>query len=267
MALKASDFPKRKKEQLFVEGYEIDCANDITPGFGNTEETFHFFGASQPVLDNRVDNGTLSIALLEKRKANNKFLDVLHRYDPDDTSTRKYNWESMNEVTVWVNRKNAAGTQYEKAIVYPDWMPTPGLPTGAAKDPGVRTFAGNCEVPQEFTQPIIAEKIAVSSGAGGYTGTLSKATPLEIPVNTGKYAVKVLAIEETRSGNTITKFNTEDIEIKSSTVTSGGAVTIAQSDLDEIGGPNYVYVLYLYDKSQGIHPDDISPDGLLKKIS
>jgi len=198
-----------------------------------------------------VNNSTLTLTVYDK-KENNILLDALQQDDPTDTSAKQYNWNNIYEVSVWANRRNIEATQYTRSVFFKNWLPIPGLITGDANTKGTRSLAGNCETAKEFTQPIVGSKIALTSGASGYVGTLAY-TPEQVP-DESVYAIRVVAIEEGRSGTHINKFNTEDLTITASMVVVGKTVTIKQSDMNIVDGPNYAYVNYLYNKNLGIYP-------------
>lgn len=267
MPILASDLVKRKKEQVFAEGYFINCASDATGAVAATEDVIHIYGQDDPLLDMRVDNGTLSLTVYDKAD-NNNLLDATTQKDPDFSATenRRYKWDDVKETTVWINRKNMANDKYERSTFYKNWIPVPGMPTGAPETRNTRVFAGNCEIPKEYNQPILGEKLALTSGANGYTATLAKETPLKIPDAANIYALRVVAIYEVRAGNEITTFNKEDLDITTSMVSSAGAISLTQSDLDEVTWPNAVYVNYLYDDDEGVYPT-VKPHGFYKKLS
>lgn len=251
MAVLASDLIKRKKEVVFVEGYFIDCATELTGAVDASQDVAHVYGDDDPILDTNVNNSTLTLSVYDK-KENNILLDALQQNDPDDTANKQYNWNNVYQVSVWANRKNAENDQYTRSVFFKNWLPIPGLTTGDANTKGTRSLSGNSETAKEFNQPIVGNKIALVSGASGYTGTLAY-TPLQVP-DESVYAIRVVAIEETRSGTHITEFNTEDLEITTSMVASDKSVTIKQTDMNIVDGPNYAYVNYLYDKTNGVHP-------------
>lgn len=159
------------------------------------------------------------------------------------------------QTTVWANRINAANTQYTRSIIYKNWIPVPAPTSGDTNARGMRSLAGNAEVAKEFTQPIVGQKVRLASGASGYTGTLAY-TPVQVP-DESVYALRVVAIEEARTGTHISTFNTEELTITASMVTAAKAVVIPQTAL--VGtlankGPQYAYVNYLYDKTLGVYP-------------
>lgn len=237
---------------MFVEGYFIDCATELTGAVDATQDVVHIYGDDDPILDTSVNNSTLTLTVYDK-KENNILLDALQQDDPDDTADKQYNWNNVYEVSVWANRKNTAGTQYTRSVFFKNWLPVPGLITGDANVKGTRSLAGNCEAAKEFTQPIVGNKIRLTSGAGNYTGTLAY-TPIIVP-DESVYAIRVVAIEEKRTGGThISTFNTEDLAITASMVASTKTVTIPQTSLETVHGPNYAYVNYLYNKTTGVYP-------------
>lgn len=239
---------------MFVEGYFIDCANELTGAVDATQDVIHIYGDDDPILDATINNSTLTLQVYDKA-SNNNLLDVLQQDDPSDTANKQYNWNNVTQASVWANRINSANTQYTRSIIYKNWLPVPGMTAGDTAARGTRSFAGNAEVAKEFTQPIMGQKVRLTSGASGYTGTIAY-TPLVVPDET-VYALRVVAIEEARSGTHITTFNTEDLTITVSMVTAAKAVVIPQTAL--VGnlankGPQYAYVNYLYDKSTGVYP-------------
>ncbi len=272
MPILSSDLVKRKKEDVYAEGYVINVATEVLGATSATETVTHLFGQDSVLTDITVDNGTLSLTVFDK-KDDNKILDILNEEDPDLTDSQRvqYNWEDVIETTVWTNRKNKNNDQYMRSAFYKDWLPVPGMDVGGPSERGMRTFTGNCDVPKEFNEPIFGEKLVVTSGASGYTTSGLSAlsyTPLEVPTNTGLYALRVVAIEEERDATTsmITKFNREELDVDAGMVSSVGAVVIAQSDLSVIGGPNRVFVNYLYDKTIGIKSSTTSGAGMAKKL-
>jgi len=248
----ASDLVKRKKEIVFAEGYFIDCATELTGAIDATQDVIHIYGDDDPILDTNVNNSTLTLTVYDK-KENNDLLDALQRADPDDSTAKQYNWNNIYEVTVWANRKNTAGTQYTRSVFFKNWLPVPA-PTAAgdANTKGTRSLTGNAEVAKEFTEPIVGQKIRLTSGAGGYQGSLAY-TPVQVP-DESVYALRVVAIEEVRSGTHISSFEAEDLSITASMVASNKTVTIPQTAMSSIDGPQYAYVNYLYDKTLGVYP-------------
>lgn len=254
MPVLSSDLVKRKKEIVFVEGYWIDCANELTGALDASQDIIHIFGQEAPILDINVNNSTLTLQVYDK-KENNIMLDTLQQDDPDDTNAKQYNWNNVVQTSVWANRLNAANTQYTRSIFYKNWLPVPGMTAGDPSTKGTRSFAGNAEPAKEFTQPILGQKIRLTSGASGYTGTLAY-VPVIVPDET-VYALRVVAIEEARTGTHISTFNTEELTITASMVSVAKAVTIPQTALVsglKNKGPQYAYVNYLYDKSLGVYP-------------
>jgi len=279
MPVLASELVKRKKEHVFAEGYEIDVASELTGGTSATEEVIHIYGQDDPILDITVDNATLTITVYDK-KDNNKLIEALQRIDPDTDNATKYDWTNVYETTTWANRFNATNTQYTRSVIYKNWLPVPGMTAGDASAKGTRTFAGNAGIPKEYSLPILGEKLALTTGASGttWTATLAKATPQAIPTGTlepgtdetTKYAIRVMAIQEERSGTELTKFDIEDLDITAAMVGVAGAISInglssPTGDLNKLTWATHVYVNYLYAASVGVYPDT-KPNGLFENI-
>lgn len=264
-----SDLVKRKKEHVFVEGYQIDCATELTGSVDATSDVLHVYGQDDAIKDITVNSGTLSLTVYDK-KSNNVLLDALQQIDPDDTANKAYNWNNIYNTSVWANRFNADNTQYTRSIFYGRWLPVPGMTAGDTNAKGTRTFAGNCDVPKEYTQPIFGEKLKVTTGATGVTGwtaTLSR-TPLQVNVgaDVALYAIRVVAINERRSGTSIKSIEQEDLTIDATMVTSGKAVTLDLADCASNTWITHVYVNYLYNKTTGVYPT-IAPVGMYENVT
>ena len=282
MPVLASELVKRKKEHVFAEGYVIDTATELTGGVSADEEVLHIYGQDDPIVDIIVNNATLSITVFDK-KENNRLLDVLQRIDSGDASTDfKYDWANVYESTIWANRFNATNTQYTRSIVYKNWLPVPGLTAGDTNAKGTRTFAGNAGLPKEYSEPILGEKLALTTGASGtsWTAQLAKAVPAAIPLSTVEpgvsattlYAIRVMAVNEQRDGSSnLTNFDTEDLAITTGMVSVSGAIAIngasaPTGDLNKLSWATHVYVNYLYSKSLGVYPS-VKPHGMFETIT
>ena len=165
LAVLSSDLLKRRKEHVFVGGYEIDSAQALQGSAAATEEVFSFFGTDDILADVTVNNGRVSITVFDK-KANNNLLDALTRHDPTNTADKRYKWEDIKEVSVWVNRKETNNLTYNRGSFYGNWLPVPGMTSGEVTARGTRTLEGNCEIPLEYNEPIRGVKVKLRSGAG-----------------------------------------------------------------------------------------------------
>jgi hypothetical protein len=276
MPVLPSDLVKRKKEHVFAEGYEIDVASELTGSVAASEEVIHVYGSDDPILDAVVDNSTLSITVYDK-KSNNKLLDALQRIDSTTATNFIYKWDNIYATSVWANRFNSTNTQYTRSIIYKDWLPVPGMTSGDTAARGTRTFAGNAKIPREYNNPILGEKVKLTTGATGYawTATLSKAAPQAVPLETLEpgiagttvYAVRVVAINEQRNGTALTKYDAESLTITASMVSSIGAISITgNTDLSTLSWATHLYVNYLYNKNSGVYPT-VKPHGMFENIT
>lgn len=258
--LTASDTYKRKKTVPYVCGYELAGCSAFDGGLATSESVDHYFGQTDPTTENVVDNATLSVTVTD-RATDNVILNALTWQDRDDTSEKRFKFTDILNTTAWENRLNRAGTSYEHSTIYKQWLPTPGQPEGGPNEIGTRTFAGNAASTVEYTSPIVGEKIAMT-GAGPFTGTLTKAVPLVIP-GTSFYAIEVHAIEQVSSGSSLTSIEMDNLVVTADMVKVDQAVSIAASELTKTTTPTHAYVIYLYAASDGI-PSTIDSDGQFK---
>ena len=281
MPVLASELVKRKKEHVFAEGYEVDTATELSGGVSADEEVLHIYGQDDPIVDITVNNATLSITVYDK-KENNRLLDVLQRIDPGTVTNFKYDWANVYETSVWANRFNATNTQYTRSIFYKNWLPVPGLTSGDTNAKGTRSFAGNAGLPKEYNNPILGEKVALTTGASGlsWTAQLGKASPLAVPNATVEpgvaapatlYAIRVMAVNEQRDGGgLLTHFDADDLAITAGMVSVSGVIAIngaasPTGDLNKLTWATHVYVNYLYTASGGVYPT-IKSSGMYETV-
>ena len=252
----SSDLSLRRKEQVFAEGYQIQVATELTPGVASNDLVDHVFGDTNPLLETVVDNGTLTMTVLEK-KSNNSLLEVLTGQDPDASATaiKKFASDDSEAITVFVNKKNKAEDGYERSFFFEDWSPAAALSAGAPNERSARSITGNSKKPIEFENAaIMQEKITLTSGGSGYTGTLNNTAPGQVPGFTARYAIRVVAIEG--GGSATLK---DSLTVTDAMVTSAGAVTIVQSDLTflNVDDPDRCVINYLQQVTTGgIFPDN-----------
>ena len=252
-----SKLPLERKYQVFVNGYEIDVAKGITPGLATKELKEPVYGSDDPILANIVENGTLSLDLIEKPE-NNVLLDNLCNVSQDAVE-KGYNFNNFNAVSIWLNRKSADNSQYIGAEFYGNATLAPSGKSGAPSEWGGRTFSGNCNAARKFeglNVAIGAEKVAITSGAG----TLAQ-TPHVNP-DDGFFALSVIALNYNEGTDKVTE--SEILTVDAGMVEVDKSVTIVAGDLSDLtlATVNYAYVIYLYSGS-GVYPTGgIQIDGL-----
>lgn len=259
----SKDLSLRRKEQIFVEGYEIQVAKELTPGLNTSDIVDDVFGSNDALTETTVDTASLSMNVLE-RKNNNYILDVLTGQDPAAANPKEYYCEDVEAVSVWVNKKNADDTAYERSFFFKDWTPQIPLSTGGPKERSARTLTGLCNKPLEFEgAAVFGEKVSANSPAAAliFSGHMS-ANPVVVP-RSGFYAVRVLACSGTASSMV-----TEDLTITAAMVNSTGWITVANGTLTDVKGPTAFYVNYL-STATGIYPDsaNVIQEGLFATAS
>lgn len=266
-----SDLLKRRKEHVFAAGYELDSAQSLQGSTAATEEVFSFFGTDDILADVTVNNGRLALTIFDK-KSNNNLLDAITRHDPTNTADKRYKWEDVKEVSVWINRKETDNLTYNRGSLYGNWLPVPGMTAGEVTARGTRTFEGNCEIPLEFNEPIRGVKVKLRSGSGttpNFQAEFDRAF-LAVPgISPTAYAVKIYAVNEQRIG---TGFQPSFFDIEELTVTSGmfsgtgTGLNLRHADLSTLTWMTHAYVIGLYAKGAGVYPD-IDQHGLLKNVT
>ena len=271
MPVLAGDLLRRKKEQVFVAGYEIDSTQSAGGSVAAGEDVFNFFGTEDTLADVTVNNGRLSLAVFDK-KANNVILDVLTYKDPTNTADRRYNWEEIKDVSVWINRKEPDNLTYNRGSIYKNWLPVPGMTAGDVTGRGTRTFEGNCDVPLEFNQPVRGVKVRLRSGAGttpNFQAEFDRSF-LQIPgAETGIYAIQLFALNEQRVGSVAmpSKFEIEELAMTTSMFSGSGlALNLRQADLKILSWMTHAYVVGIYNRDSGVFPT-VRQYGLLESIT
>ena len=156
----------------------------------------------------------------------------------------------MTSVGAWINVKDKENTKYIKSMFFNNWVPTPGLPQGGAGEKSQRAYSGQSGIPKEFDQPLVSERVDISSA----NGTLTYG-PWNIPGSSpAVYAVKVLAINDT-SG-----WKTQEVKVSSTMVLANKTVSksVIEAALDTavFATATKAFVLYLADNAvvTGVYP-------------
>lgn len=254
--------PLERKYQVFCNGYELDTVSGITPGLASRELNVPVYGKDDSLKDTIIDNGTLSLDVLEKAE-NNYLLDNLCNVSPSATA-KGYNFSSFVKVAMWQNRKSYDNSKYIGCEFYGRVAMPPTGKSGAPNEWSSRTYAGMCDAPLKFeveNVAIASEKIAITAGAG----TLEK-EPYQRPDN-DLYALYVVALDWDAANGAID--GSEILTVTAAMVKTDKSVTIAAGDLnvlalDEV---NAAFVVYLYSGS-GVYPTGgIGIDGLYKALA
>jgi len=250
MALGGRRFRRRKKEDIFVEGYFIDHMNVASPDINQQDEIFHLFGKDSPETDRLQNYGTLTVTVLDKY-TNNAILDLITGNDPGagTTSPRQYNTNDLTVVNIWANVKNAQNTQYVKSWILESWTPGMPMPSGNPEAKAAVQITGNGNLPRQFQNAAILMK-KVASGAANIG-----ATPVLVPGETN-YAVAVKAI------NAGATFDQEDLIVSAAMITSSGAISWTEvlAALINLTSVTHLAVYYLY-TGTGVYPT-VRPDKL-----
>jgi len=245
---------KRKKEDVFVEGYLLQNVTELTPGIDSTDDSVDVFSDDDPVTDKIIDNGTLSMTIRDKY-GDLTLQSLVTGQDPGATGDKQFYYSAVSPVSVWTNIRNAANTEYTGSVLYNDWTPTPGLPTGGAGDKSSRTYTGQTKIPKEFNQPLSA-RLVVDSTPYFTWGSAAESDIPQVPGTSSVLAVRLLAMDSTN-------YAFEDITPTAGMVQWSASGTRWEVDFTAIeaaltsltaGAVDQAYVIFLYDKTLGIYP-------------
>jgi hypothetical protein len=230
---------------VFVEGYFIDTAIDVSPSVDRQDETFHIFGKDSPDLDVQHNFGTLSLAILDKF-TNNAILDLVNGLNPASVAARQYKVDLLTSVHVFANVKDEKNTRYVKSWFVPGWSAGLPVPSGDPNSKAQFTMTGNGKLPRLFEGLWIKTAKVASGGAA----TLGGDIPVEVPSETGIYAIAVKALNET--GGTILQ---EDVIPSAAMVDSTGAVDFSEIDaqVQDLAAVTDAFVYYLQ-SGTGVYP-------------
>lgn len=244
MATEGRRFRRRKKEQIFVDGYYIDHANDVMPGVDRNDEVFHLFGKDTVETDVQHNNGTLTIGVLDKYE-NNIILDLITGQDPTLTTPRQYRIQDLTSVHVWANVKDAKDTRYVKSWLCPGWSPGMPYPSGDPNAKAQVTISGNAGLPRQFQGAWIKSKKVLTGGSLGDT-------PVVVPGEAGVYAVAIKALK-TISG----VFEQEEVQtVSAAMMNSAGTITHTEINAQlstQMVPYDALFILYLQ-TGTGIYP-------------
>lgn len=244
MALSGQRFRRRKKEDVFVEGYFIDAVTDVTPGADRTDEQFHVYGNDSPELDIVNNFGTMAMTMLDKF-TNNVLLDIVNGYNPDAVGTRQYNVNTIVGGTVFANVKDRLNTKYVKAYIIEDWIPGLPVPTGDANSKASWQITGNGKLPRTFEGCWIKTKKVSSGGAISITDV-----PLLVPQES-VYAVHIRAIKD---GAT---FEQQSVTPSADMLRSNGAVDFGaiNAAITDFTLPTTHALIYYLQSGLGVYPN------------
>lgn len=254
--LTASDLRKRKKEDLFIYGYPVQNASDLTSSVDVTQNKIDIYGEDDPITENTVNNGTLNVTIYEKNDWTIQALLTGQNPASGASAAQRYYYDIVNSLCSWVNIKNSANAQYVGSILYDGWTPTPGTPTGGAGEKATRNYSGQCSIPKEFNRPISALKGAATSGASEwvctaitYSGSAS-GDILADPSAAGVKALKCFTVSGT--GQIV------EVKVSSGTLTysAGWIIHVPNADTSLLSTDTgaYLYVVVLFDPTKGVYP-------------
>lgn len=247
--LKNDDLRKRKKEDLFVEGYYIASASDVTSSIDAAQASIEIYGEDDPLTSTTVNNGTLNVTLYDK-SGDITLQSLLTNQDPGATgSNKQFYYSDVTPVGAWINIKDKDNTKYVSSMFFNNWVPTPGMPQGGAGEKAQRAFSGQCGIPKEFTQPLVSERITLSGSPALMYG------PWAVPGSSpAVYAVKILAIDDTST------WKTQEVKVSSTMVLANKSVskTAIEAGLDAaiFATATKAFILYLTDNAvnTGVYP-------------
>lgn len=248
MPLEGRRFRRRKKEDVFVEGYFIDHATDVMPTADRSDEVHQIYGKDSPELDVQHNQGALTITVLDKFTSND-LLDLITGQNPAAALPRQYNADALTSVHAWGNVKSARNAQYIRSWFLGGWSPGVPVPTGDANAKAAWQLAGNGDLPRIFEGAWIKSK-KVQSGGSPVLGD----APVLVP-NETVYAVAVKAIRDVAGS-----FDQLDVTVTPGMVSSTGVVSFAEIEAQAAtwqGGPLASIthaMVYFLQTGAGVYP-------------
>lgn len=242
-------YRRRKKEEVFIEGYFVDGAIDLAPGLDRQDETFHRYGNDQPELDVQHNFGTLSMTVMDQF-TNNEVLAVITGQAP--ATTAQYRVEDLVTAHAWANVKDQKNTKYIKSTFYPGWAAGLPLPSGDPNAKAQFVISGNCGLPRHFEGLWIKAK-KLASGASPSLGE----NPVGVPGESGIYAVAVKALNIVGG-----QVDQEEVIPSAAMVLSNGDVSFVEieAQVSELADVTHAYIYYLQ-SGTGVYPN-VKPDKL-----
>lgn len=247
MALAGRRFRRRKKEDIFCEGYFINHANVATPDVNQQDEIFHLFGKDSPETDRLQNYGTLTLTVLDLY-TNNAILDLITGNDPGVSTVRQYKTDDLTSVHIWANVKNALNTQYVKSWILESWNPGMPMPSGNPEAKAAVSIVGNANLPRQFQGAFISMK-KVASGAANIGDT-----PVLVPGETN-YAVAVKAL------NIGSVLDAEEVPVSAAMISSSGAISWSEVLANITLTPITHLAVYYLKTGAGVYPT-VAPDKL-----
>lgn len=260
----ASDLTERRKELIFVDGYDCTAGLTVFTSDHNTNEVdVPVHGSDDNLTGVTTTSSNVSATILEQNVKPNGFLRLLHAMrptnDPLDTPV-KYDPQFIEEVDFLTMRKTNDDTSIVSSRLIRSVQLNPAQPEGGADDKSQRAYSGKGNPVIEVDGVITCDRVQ--------SGENLRSSPQEVtpPDASGVYALHIVMLKF--PGGDLSSKDVEREPIKtvtSSMVDSTGTVTwsalTAEVSLDT---PDRAQIYYMTSGIEGIPETNstIDPEGM-----
>lgn len=259
----SGDLTDRRKELVFVEGYNVTAGVTVFGADHNNKETDEaVFGADKNITGQATVSSNITITQLEANEKYNGFMRLIHNMRPSNNPLNtpvKYAPSNTVPVDVLVMRKNNADTKIVGSRLHTDMAVTPAPPEGAPDDKARRSYTGKGSPVEEFDGILLCDRIT--------DGGSLRNTPTEIvpPAASQVYAAHIVMWKF--PGGDLSSMDAEREPIKTVTpnmIDSDGTVTWANMTAEvSLDGPTHALIYYLGSGLSGTPETtaDLNPQG------
>lgn len=263
------DLTERRKELIFLDGYDVTDGVTVFTASPNTEDVnLPVFGQDENITGTSVTSAGVNISALEPNESIPQLVRLLHNQRPSKdplANPTQYRTKDIDPVNVLVMRKNNSDEKIINSKFFAGVTFAPAYPEGAPNDKSVRAYTGTGGPAREFDSIITADLVQ--------SGEALRSAPYEVPREvSGTYAAYIEMIE-VPSGGTIGSAGLVREPIRTPTpdmVDSDGNITWSElTGSVSLSNPTYAHVYYMLSGVTGI-PDTtstINPEGMRGDIT
>ena len=188
-----------RKTEIWIAGEIQNAITDAADTKKENEREYPVFGVDENLRDKKTTGGNVDLKTLT-RAGELAMLNMLMGYAPDATSVLEVDPDAGQNLPVWFNYRSPDDSEYLGARFFNNWAPAPVADeTASPDDVSQRNFTGGCDRPLQISNAFIySEKIAMASGAWGYSGTCTHNGYK--PENSDYYCLGIVAISGSGNG-------------------------------------------------------------------
>lgn len=260
----SSDLTERRKELIFVDGYDCTAGMTVFTSDHNTNEVDEaVHGSDANLTGSTTTSSNVSATILEQDAKLNGFQRLIHGMRPTNNPKNtpvKYDSKDMEEVDILLLRKTNDDTNIVSSRLVRSVPFNPAQPEGGADEKGRRAYSGKGQPVLEYDGAMTCDLVQ--------SGDALRSSPQEItpPDASDVYAAHIVMLKFPGGDLNSKAVEREMIKtVKSNMVDSTGTVTWSNlTDEVSLQDPDRALIYYLLSGTEGIPETNstIDPEGM-----